>query len=83
MIFHSIRSRVSTQSLIRAYSSSGHEVKTLGVIGAGQMGVGIALVAAQVGKLQVCLVDSKAEPLKRGTKFMGTYMHTIWLWLFF
>lgn len=74
MLSQLIRKRASNASLIRAYSSSGHQVKTLGVIGAGQMGVGIALVAAQVGKLQVCLVDSKAEPLKRGTKFMGAFI---------
>ena len=71
MLFQLIHRRALNASLNRAYSSSVNEVKTLGVIGAGQMGVGIALVAAQVGRLQVCLVDSKAEPLKRGTKFMG------------
>ncbi len=47
------------------------------------MGVGIALVAAQVGKLQVCLVDSKAEPLKRGTKFMGAFIVKKIIYTFF
>jgi 3-hydroxybutyryl-CoA dehydrogenase len=46
-------------------------IKSLGVIGSGQMGVGIALVAANVSKLPVTLVDNSAEALKRGKKFMG------------
>src|SRR3954471_23701138 len=41
------------------------EVKTLAVVGAGQMGAGIAQVAAQSG-LSVVLVDVGAELLQKG-----------------
>ena len=51
-------------------SALGH-VSRLGVIGSGQMGVGIALVAANLAKLPVTLVDAQPEALKKGLKFMG------------
>lgn len=41
------------------------EVKTIGVVGAGQMGSGIAQVAAQAG-YQVLLLDISEEALRRG-----------------
>jgi len=41
------------------------EVRTVGVVGAGTMGQGIAQVAAQAG-FEVRLVDSSAEALERG-----------------
>jgi len=43
-------------------------ISSIGVIGAGQMGIGITQVAAQEGKLKVILVDSKSEQI---TKYMG------------
>ncbi|KAJ5622096.1 3-hydroxybutyryl-CoA dehydrogenase [Penicillium herquei] len=45
------------------------EVKSLGVIGAGQMGLGIALVAAQKAQVPVTLVDSSQASLDKGLKF--------------
>ncbi|KAF7522619.1 hypothetical protein PCG10_007339 [Penicillium crustosum] len=45
------------------------EVKSLGVIGAGQMGLGIALVAAQKAKVPVTLVDTSQASLDKGLKF--------------
>jgi 3-hydroxybutyryl-CoA dehydrogenase len=41
------------------------EVKTIGVVGAGQMGSGITQVAAQAG-YQVLLLDASEEALRRG-----------------
>jgi 3-hydroxybutyryl-CoA dehydrogenase len=41
------------------------EVKTIGVVGAGQMGSGIAQVAAQAG-YEVLLLDASEEALRRG-----------------
>ena len=41
------------------------DVKTLAVVGAGQMGAGIAQVAAQSG-LRVVLVDVSSELVQRG-----------------
>ena len=40
-----------------------HGVKRLGVVGAGQMGTGIALVGATVGKLPVVLMDRDEKQL--------------------
>ncbi len=45
-------------------------LKTFGVIGAGQMGLGIAQVAAQVG-LDVVILDATAELAEKGRKKMG------------
>ncbi|KND03877.1 uncharacterized protein SPPG_01329 [Spizellomyces punctatus DAOM BR117] len=42
----------------------------IGVVGAGQMGVGIGLVAAHVSKLPVVLLDANKTQLDRGWKFM-------------
>ncbi len=42
------------------------EIKTVGVIGAGTMGNGIAQVAAQVGGLNVIMNDIKQEFVDRG-----------------
>ncbi|KAK0720440.1 3-hydroxyacyl-CoA dehydrogenase [Lasiosphaeris hirsuta] len=45
------------------------EVRRLGVIGAGQMGLGIALVAAQRAQVPVTLVDSSPKSLEKGMTF--------------
>ncbi|KAL8790773.1 MAG: hypothetical protein Q9213_000397 [Squamulea squamosa] len=45
------------------------EVKKLGVVGAGQMGLGIALVAAQKAQVPVTLVDSSQASIDKGLKF--------------
>ncbi|KAL8692883.1 MAG: hypothetical protein Q9218_002176 [Villophora microphyllina] len=45
------------------------EVKRLGVIGAGQMGLGIALVAAQKAQVSVTLVDNSQASIDKGLKF--------------
>ncbi|KAL2832404.1 3-hydroxyacyl-CoA dehydrogenase [Aspergillus cavernicola] len=57
----------------RAFSTSpavnAAEVKSLGVIGAGQMGLGIALVAAQKAQVPVTLVDTSQASIDKGLKF--------------
>ncbi|KUJ20179.1 uncharacterized protein LY89DRAFT_612335 [Mollisia scopiformis] len=57
----------------RSISSSpivaAQEVKRLGVIGAGQMGLGIALVAAQKAGVPVTLVDTSQASIDKGLKF--------------
>ncbi|RVX75446.1 hypothetical protein B0A52_00799 [Exophiala mesophila] len=45
------------------------EVKKIGVIGAGQMGLGIALVAAQKAQVPVTLVDNSQQSLDKGLAF--------------
>ena len=46
-----------------------HEVKKLGVIGAGQMGLGIALTAARAATVPVTLVDNSQAALDKGLVF--------------
>ncbi|ETI29352.1 hypothetical protein G647_01805 [Cladophialophora carrionii CBS 160.54] len=71
----SSKSQVASQrlaSLNRQFSSSpskAFEVKKLGVIGAGQMGLGIALVAAQKAQVPVTLVDNSQQSLEKGLAF--------------
>ena len=45
------------------------EIKKLGVVGAGQMGLGIALVAAQRAQVPVILVDNSQASLDKGMAF--------------
>jgi len=59
-------------SINRQFSTSpsmAFEVKKLGVVGAGQMGLGIALVAAQKASVPVTLVDSSQAALDKGLAF--------------
>ncbi|KAI0552632.1 3-hydroxybutyryl-CoA dehydrogenase [Xylaria curta] len=63
---------------LRTFSSSparnAAEVKRLGVIGAGQMGLGIALVAAQKAGVPVTLVDNSQTSLKKGLAFADSLL---------
>ncbi|KAF9103232.1 hypothetical protein BGX29_003650 [Mortierella sp. GBA35] len=69
-------SRASHWSVKSFHSSSSalHGVKHVGVLGAGQMGLGIALVAANVSKLPVLLLDSNETQLNKGLKFMDSLL---------
>ncbi|KAF3770957.1 hypothetical protein M406DRAFT_285785 [Cryphonectria parasitica EP155] len=53
----------------RCYSSASAPVRRLGVIGAGQMGLGIALVAAQKAQVNVTVVDNSQASLDKGLSF--------------
>ncbi|KAF8942320.1 hypothetical protein BGZ47_006592 [Haplosporangium gracile] len=69
-------SRTSHWSVKSFHSSSTslHGVKHVGVLGAGQMGLGIALVAANVSKLPVLLLDTNEAQLNKGMKFMDSLL---------
>ena len=43
----------------------------MGVIGAGQMGTGIAIVANRVAGLNVKLIDTSEDVLSKSNKFIG------------
>jgi len=43
-----------------------HGIRTLGVLGAGQMGTGIAMVSALRAKVPVLLYDRSPEQVKKG-----------------
>jgi len=52
----------------RYFSTSA--IKRIGVLGAGQMGTGIGIVASRVANLEVVFVDPIAESLKKSEKFV-------------
>ncbi|KAF1987317.1 hypothetical protein K402DRAFT_412282 [Aulographum hederae CBS 113979] len=62
----SVQSRQFSSSPVAAAAA---DVKKLGVIGAGQMGLGIALVAAQKAQVPVLLVDTSQASIDKGLKF--------------
>ena len=49
-------------------------VKSFGVIGAGQMGTGIAIVANKVAKLPVVLYDSNPISLRKSQDFVESWL---------
>ncbi|MCM2563875.1 3-hydroxyacyl-CoA dehydrogenase NAD-binding domain-containing protein [Lutimaribacter sp. EGI FJ00015] len=53
--------------------SPDQRVKKLGVLGAGMMGAGIALVSAQAG-IEVVLIDAKQEAAEKGKDYSETYL---------
>lgn len=54
--------------------SIAHGIKTLGVIGAGQMGLGIAYVAALRAKVPVQLYDRSSEQISKGLNLMDSLL---------
>ncbi|KAJ1719710.1 hypothetical protein LPJ53_005568 [Coemansia erecta] len=51
-------------------TGSANSIKSMCVVGAGQMGIGIGLVAARVAKLNVQFVDSNPAQLEKGLGFL-------------
>jgi 3-hydroxybutyryl-CoA dehydrogenase len=49
-------------------------MKSFGVIGAGQMGTGIAIVANRVAKLPVLIYDSNPVSLKKSQSFVSEWL---------
>eukprot|EP01096_Ripella_sp_DP13-Kostka_P011293 TRINITY_DN452_c0_g1_i1.p1 TRINITY_DN452_c0_g1~~TRINITY_DN452_c0_g1_i1.p1 ORF type:complete len:253 (-),score=134.55 TRINITY_DN452_c0_g1_i1:459-1193(-) len=72
MMISRVLSRVPAFS--RSYSTTASGILTVGVVGAGQMGGGIAQVAAMVGKKNVILVDSRQTQLDASVSLMDKLM---------
>lgn len=49
-------------------------VKVFGVVGSGQMGTGIAIVANRVAKLPVVIYDSNEQSLQKSDKFIKDWL---------
>ncbi|KAI9159578.1 hypothetical protein H9P43_008918 [Blastocladiella emersonii ATCC 22665] len=67
----------SLPALCRAYSTAvakPHGVRKVGVIGAGQMGVGIACVAANVAKLPVMIMDTNPVQIEKGLNYINAVL---------
>ena len=56
-----------------AQDQKDHSVRHVGVVGAGQMGIGITLVTALTAKLPVLLLDSSRSQLEKQVKFLGIF----------
>ncbi|PHH77632.1 hypothetical protein CDD80_403 [Ophiocordyceps camponoti-rufipedis] len=67
--FKAARTASQARSFSCLSSRRAANVNSLGVIGAGQMGLGIALVAAQKAQIPVTLVDSSDKALDKGLAF--------------
>lgn len=50
-----------------------NQVKSIGVVGAGQMGTGIGLVASRVAGLNVTFIDPSANSLKGSENFIANW----------
>ncbi|KRX11076.1 6-phosphogluconate dehydrogenase, C-terminal-like [Pseudocohnilembus persalinus] len=51
-----------------------NDIKQIGVVGAGQMGTGIAIVAANVAGLNVKVVDASEDQLSKSRKFTESWI---------
>jgi 3-hydroxybutyryl-CoA dehydrogenase len=49
-------------------------VKSFGVVGSGQMGTGIAIVANRVAKLPVTIYDSNLVSLQKSKQFVNSWL---------
>ncbi|KAJ2380510.1 hypothetical protein H4S02_006649, partial [Coemansia sp. RSA 2611] len=71
LIYSPLRARsVSGLAGKRFMSVSAESIKNVCVVGAGQMGIGIGLVAARVAKLNVQFIDSSPVQLTKGLEFL-------------
>lgn len=57
----------------RPFSTSIENVKRIGIIGAGQMGTGIGIVASRVAGLNVTFVDPKEAQLKSAERMVDKW----------
>ena len=60
----------------RSFSTSNQAFKKVGVIGGGQMGMGIAQTASQVGKMEVIVMDNNKEALEKSISSMKMRMES-------
>jgi len=49
-------------------------IKSFGVVGSGQMGTGIAIVANKVAKLPVTIYDSNPISLQKSKNFVASWL---------
>ena len=64
-----LRSRTLIQPASRAFSS----IKHVGVIGAGQMGTGIGIVASRIAGLNVTMIDPYEASLNKSRDFVANW----------
>lgn len=70
--------RSGTRQFSSTASRAAAHVNSVGVVGAGQMGLGIALVAAQRAGVSVTIIDSSQASIDKGLSFAGEGEWHIW-----
>ena len=68
-----INKQALEKGAVRPADVSDQSVKKVGVLGAGMMGAGIALVSAQAG-MDVILIDQKQDAADKGKAYSEAYM---------
>lgn len=63
--------RSGTRQFSSTVARAAAQVNSVGVVGAGQMGLGIALVAAQRAGVPVTIIDSSQSSIDKGLSFAG------------
>eukprot|EP01017_Pseudomicrothorax_dubius_P042050 TRINITY_DN6813_c0_g2_i1.p1 TRINITY_DN6813_c0_g2~~TRINITY_DN6813_c0_g2_i1.p1 ORF type:complete len:245 (+),score=70.66 TRINITY_DN6813_c0_g2_i1:66-800(+) len=58
----------------RTFSTAQSKIKHIGVVGAGQMGTGIAIVANRVGGLKVSIVEGNESQRSKSRKFTESWL---------
>lgn len=63
-------------SILKTLIYRNHEcsIKNFGVVGSGQMGTGIAIVANRFAGLNVTIYDSNQAALKKSEQFIGSWL---------
>lgn len=62
------------KNMIHRVSCLFSTVKSFGVVGSGQMGTGIAIVANRVAKLPVTIYDSNPVSLQKSKNFVASWL---------
>lgn len=69
-----LRSTLSKALPARSFSTSSraqHGIKSVGIVGTGQMGLGIGYVAAKVAGVPVVFMDKSEQQITKGFAFIG------------
>lgn len=61
--------------LFKKSFSTHNIIKSFGVIGSGQMGTGIAIVANRIANLNVTIYDSNQVALKKSQDFVQSWLN--------
>ncbi len=65
--------RLMQRSLLTAQKASFSTTKHVGIIGAGQMGTGIGIVASRVAGLNVTMIDPFDKSLEKSKNFTANW----------
>ena len=61
--------------LFKKSFSTQNVIKSFGVVGSGQMGTGIAIVANKIANLNVTIYDSNQVALKKSQDFVQSWLN--------